>query len=579
MTGAASLMAKSAASPEVPDEAAGAGTGARAARPLTETLREAWYRSPLYGLSLHGRPPSSFLAVAPDPWPGDPDRAEALLGGRLTAGGQTAALGPHPWHRPDADPLWLGGLHAFDWLRDLRERGDAVAARAGAQSIADWITANSRWSPVAWSDKVLAARLANWVRHYDFLAAGAPPGFAAAFVDSLARQRRHLERRLAQAASGARGLALLKAAVVVDAAFVRDSPLRERRLARTLTRLAAALPRIVLPDGTVADRSAQAQLAALRDLIDIRAVLLSAERSAPAALQDAIDRAAPMLRFLRHGDGGLALFNGADAGDPAAIDLVLARTGNGARPPAEAPHGGFARLAAGAALVLIDAGAPPPKGLDAGTHAGTLSAEFSVGNERIFGNCGSYPGLTADWRFMMRFTAAHATAIIADTNSSELIEGRGLEYPASNVHAARAEQEGATWLEASHDGYRSLFGVTHRRRLWLAADGADLRGEDTLAGVDGKPIKATAVGRKFAIRFHLHPDVKASLAHSGASALLRLPSGQGWKVRASGATMTLAESVWLGQGQRVRRTAQIALVGGLGPDGAKVKWAFSRVEG
>ncbi|TXL69430.1 hypothetical protein FHP25_39015 [Vineibacter terrae] len=55
--------------------------------------------------------------------------------------------------------------------------------------------------------------------------------------------------------------------------------------------------------------------------------------------------------------------------------------------------------------------------------------------------------------------------------------------------------------------------------------------------------------------------------------------GQGRKVRASGATMTMAESVWLGDGQRVRRTAQIALVGGLGPDGAKVKWAFTKVGG
>jgi len=577
MTGAASLMAKSAASPDVPGT--DGENSAAPVRALGQVAREVWYRSPLYSLSLSGRPPSAFLAVAPDPWPGDAARAETLLGGRLAVAGRTAALAPDPWHRPGADPTWLAGLHGFDWLRDLRDHGGTDGARLGARCVEDWITANGRWSAIAWRDDVLAARVVNWIRHYDFLAAEASPAFTARFVDSLARQRRHLERRLGAAAGGALGLALLKAAIVVDAAFVRGDQNRERRLARTTSRLAAALPRIVLPDGTIADRSPQAQLTALRDLIDIRAVLVSAERPAPAALQDAIDRAAPMLRFLRHGDGGLTLFNGADAGDPAVIDLALARSGNGARAPMDAPQGGFVRLAAGQALVVIDAGTPPGKGMDLETHAGTLSVEFSVGAERVFGNCGAYPGLTDDWRYMMRFTAAHATAIIADTNSSELIQGGGLEYPASNVQAMRAEQDGATWLEASHDGYRSLFGVTHRRRLWLAADGGDLRGEDTLVGSDGKPVKPTASGRKFAIRFHLHPDVKASLAQSGASALLRLPSGQGWKVRASGATMTLAESVWLGDGHRIRRTAQIALVGGLGPDGAKVKWAFTKVEG
>jgi uncharacterized heparinase superfamily protein len=573
MTGAASLMANSAASPATPSAPAGP------ARPARQVAREAWYRSSLYSLLLGGSTPSAFLAVAPDSWPGDAVRAAALLAGELRVGALSGAMDGDAWRGIEGDPLWLARLHGFDWLRDLRDHGGAEGAPLAADSVEHWMRAQPRWSALAWRDDVLAARLVNWVRHYDFLAAGAAPAFTAQFVDSLARQRRHLEGRLGAPPSGARWLAMLKAATVVDAAFVRSGAQHQRRLARSLTRLGAALPKIILADGTIADRSPRAQLAALRDLIDIRDVLASAERPAPVALPDAIDRAAPLLRLLCHGDGGLALFNGADAGDVDHIESVLTRSGNGAGPPIEAPQGGFARLAAGPAVVLMDAGAPPGKGLDLQVHAGTLSAEFSFGDERIFGNCGAYPGLAADWRFVMRYTAAHATAIIADTNSSELIDGGGLEYPAGNVQTTRAEQDGAVWVEASHDGYRSLFGVTHRRRLWLAADGADLRGEDGLVGPDGKPIKSSASGRKFAIRFHLHPDVKASLAQSGASALLRLPSGQGWKVRASGATMTVADSVWLGDGQRIRRTAQIALVGGLGPEGAKVKWAFTKVDG
>ncbi len=50
---------------------------------------------------------------------------------------------------------------------------------------------------------------------------------------------------------------------------------------------------------------------------------------APAELVAAIDRMAPMLRFFRHGDGGLALFNGTWEGDRRMIDLVLARYGLG----------------------------------------------------------------------------------------------------------------------------------------------------------------------------------------------------------------------------------------------------------
>ena len=48
----------------------------------------------------------------------------------------------------------------------------------------------------------------------------------------------------------------------------------------------------------------------LRHLVDLRAVLRAAKAEVPEALQHAIDRMAPALRFFRHGDGALALCGG-----------------------------------------------------------------------------------------------------------------------------------------------------------------------------------------------------------------------------------------------------------------------------
>ena len=110
----------------------------------------------------------------------------------------------------------------------------------------------------------------------------------------------------------------------------------------------------------------------LRHLLDVRAALASAERRAPAELIAAIDRMAPMLRFFRHGDGGLALFNGAWEGDRTLIDLVLARSGSSEPAPTMALVSGFQRLAAGTSLVIADAGSPPGRGMDGIAHAGTL---------------------------------------------------------------------------------------------------------------------------------------------------------------------------------------------------------------
>lgn len=537
--------------------------------------------SGLYSLTLGYNSPSSFFAVAPDSWPGDPAIGQRLLLGEFLARGSAGAVAPElddpPWRRPGAPDLWVDALNGFGWLRDLRDCGDPSAAALAVRLIDDWSNREGRCSAVTWKREVLAERIVSWIRHYDWLATAADPGFPARFVFSLARQRTHLRRALRTGLVGHEAVAAFKALIFVDLAFLRDGKHFEKSLDQTLSRLAKFVKRYVLHDGIVAERAPHLQLAVLRHLIDVRSALGSAERRAPAEILAAIDRMAPLLRFFRHGDGGLALFNGAWETDRTVIDLVLARSGSGESAPTMALASGFQRLAAGTSLVIADAGSPPGRGMDGIAHAGTLSFEMSAAHERLIVNCGTFPGAPRDWRHFMRYTAAHSTAVVDDTNSSEITDHGALEYRAGNVVVDRADNDGAQWLDMMHDGYRSLYGIIHRRRLWLSADGGDLRGEDTFVGYEGKPV--TVPDKRFIVRFHLHPAVKATLAQSGQAVLMRLPSGRGWRLRASGAGMGLAESIYLGEEGRVRRTEQIVLVGQVPAEGSTVKWALTRMEG
>ena len=550
---------------------------AEAPRPLVRWL----LRSSLYSLTLGRRPPRSFFAVAPDPWPGDPALGQRLLRAEFAAHGKLGAVSSDgidpPWRRERADPLWLAALNGFDWLRDLRDSGDPAGAGVAVHLIDDWMARERRWSPLVWRRDVLSARIVSWIRHYDWLASAAEPGFAGRFVTALSRQRVHLRRASRTGMIGHEAVAALKASIYADLAFLRDGKKFEKSLEQTLGRLAKFVKRYVMHDGVVAERAPHLQLAVLRHLLDVRAALSSAERRAPAELIAAIDRMVPMLRFFRHGDGGLALFNGSWEGDRGLIDLVLARSGSAELAPMAAPASGFQRLTAGTSMVIVDAGSPPGRGMDASAHAGTLSFEMSAAHERLIVNCGSFPGAAQDWRYFMRYTAAHSTAVVDDTNSSEITTHGALEYRAGNVMVDRAENDGALWLDMSHDGYRSLYGIVHRRRIWLSPDGGDLRGEDTFTGYEGKPV--TVPDRRFIVRFHLHPTVKATLAQSGQAAMMRLPSGRGWRLRASGAGIGLAESIYLGEEGRLRRTEQIVLVGQVPAEGATVKWALTRMEG
>ena len=83
-------------------------------------------------------------------------------------------------------------------------------------------------------------------------------------------------------------------------------------------------------------------------------------------------------------------------------------------------------------------------------------------------------------------------------------------------------------------------------------------------------------GRAFAARFHLHPDVKASLAEDAGSVLLKLRSGAGRRFRASGGRLALEDSVYSAGDGEIRRTRQIVVAGALSGQGALVKWRLGR---
>ncbi len=375
-----------------------------------------------------------------------------------------------------------------------------------------------------------------------------------------ARQARHLASALPAGLAGAEALAAIKGLITVGACL----PGGEAWLRRGLELLRRALPAQLLADGGHAERSPSQQLEVLRDLIDLRATLHGSEADVPADLQAAVEQMAPVLRMLQHGDGGLALFNDSNEGEGWQVDMALQRAGGQGRPMMSAPQSGFHRLQAGRILVLVDTGAPPPPGLDHHAHAGTLSLEVSIGRERLIVNCGAHPG-DSPWRQAQRSTAAHSTLVLNDVNSSKLAQDGTLRRRPETVICRREEADGNIWLDASHDGYRRRFGLTHHRRLYLAASGEDLRGEDRLVG---------AGAGTFTLRFHLHPQVHATPTQGGDAVLLRLPKGGGWRLRAMGAGLVLEESAYLGHAGEIQRCQQVVLSGQFEGPETVVKWAL-----
>ena len=275
-----------------------------------------------------------------------------------------------------------------------------------------------------------------------------------------------------------------------------------------------------------------------------------------------------MTRALRLGDGALVCFHGGSSGESAEIDMILAKSKIKGKPALIAPHTQFHRLSAGKTTLVLDAGVPPAAQANRWAHAGTLAFEMSAGNERLIVNCGSTRQMGSEWHQALRATAAHSTMVVDDINSSELGKNGGLGRRVHTVQCSRREIDGRAVLEVASDGYKGLFDLEHRRFLMMSADGTELLGEDLLIGTGGK---------RFTVRFHLHPNVQATMIQNGNAVLLKPRRGRGWKMVSPDREVLLEESIYIENAARRRRTQQIVIPGEILGRGAAVKWRLVQI--
>ncbi len=541
------------------------------------------FQSPLYHLTLRGPMPDHIIRAPQELRPGKARMGTQLLNGQYAFAGDTLQCSDqNPFAARQISPAWAAELHGFAWLRHLAA-GENTEKRA--RSLVDaWYDSAGGWDTIAWRPDVIARRLMSWMAHSKYLFNGADIKWQSDFIRRMARQARHLNRTAAIATPGEQRMTAAVGLALSGLCLSEGA----RRAQKGLKLVERELDRQILSDGGHISRCPSIHLSILLDLITLRQVLANTNTQCPDKIQHAIDRMTPMLRFFRHGDGRLGLFNGATEEENGAADAVLSRDEINAAPLMHARHSGYQRIKAGKTTALIDTGAPPRGRFSQRMHAGCLSFELSAGPHRIVVNCGDARDHGRDWRIACRATAAHSTLTVDDTSSAAFLWGRfwtgllgeRLIAGPSNVTADRDEEEGATWISASHDGYLENFGLTHERRLYMDGAGDDFRGEDNLlrSAVTQDELLET---REFTVRFHLHPDIRVSLARDEQSVLLLLPNGDGWRFRAAGGVVALGESIYLGKPGAMRKSTQIVVSGstvGRAQEAASVKWAFHRLK-
>ena len=525
-------------------------------------------------------------ATVSNPLPGNRVNGTALRAGHFLVHGAKTAISQVDYAGAGRlTPPLERTVHGFTWLADLegsapREQGAPIAERI----LAGWLAANA--SPPsrpgkgpAWSVGNTGTRLLNWLVHAPLVLSGVDKGLRRRMLGVIEQTARWLDRNVTR---GDDKLAEVAGWCAIVAAGLLLPDGRPRRLFGE-EGLIRALGDLVGDDGGVLSRSPLGQLEAISLLVRLRACYRATRRDPPEALDAILAVLVPPLLAMTHGDGSLGSWQGSWAITASEVAGLIEASGVRTRPLRDVRQWGYQRVVANKSVLLFDAAPPPMPRTARNGCASTLAFELSAAGQRLIVNCGGSgcAGALVPVRLEqgLRATAAHSTLVLDDANSTAVLINGKIGGGVSEVDVDRRTLEGdrndgATRLEASHDGYATRYGLTHRRILILRDDGTELRGEDLLVptGRKGKRGKVA-----FAIRFHLGPGIDVGISADGQGAGLALPDGGYWQFRAGSGEVSIEDSVWVDGLGRPVAVQQLVIQGLVSRGGGNFAWLLKKM--
>jgi len=544
---------------------------------------------------LPNRTPGPFHGGKPSVSLGDSTKSGDLLAGRFNFAGQLLDVGP--WTIPAPSRRFAGWLHEFDWLPDLLAGGSEAHNVKARNYVDGWIETYGKGNEFVLEPERLSRRLYNWLTLWDpaLGSAGRTETDSGMGDRRLDRRRASVLRQLNSLRSALRslppGLPRLTAGCALTLGGARVAEGKKQFLERGLDYLDDELLLQILPDGGHISRCPEVCAQALKQLLTLDSVLDARGLEGSRELSRAIDRLAPMVAFFQRSGGELAPFHGGSEVGAGQIKALIKAAPGDPKPFGYGPHVGFQRLASNQTVAIVDTGAAPPRPFDLKAHLAPLAMDLSTAEGAMITACGYNGQQPENWQRPVRSAAAHSTLVLDNRSPGRLlvsdwkrkVMGDAVEWSPGPVKATRKEQDSGIWLEGHHEGYMGEYGLSHRRRLFMPSDGHDIRGEDALfVPIGTVPIRRDQV--PFAIRFHIHPDVRVSLSQDKASALLIVNGKAGWRFRTDGGQVALEDSVYLAKGISPVKTQQLVIYGEAfcDSDGEsrsnRVRWSFRKLK-
>ncbi|MDB2349346.1 heparinase II/III-family protein [Alphaproteobacteria bacterium] len=307
----------------------------------------------------------------------------------------------------------------------------------------------------------------------------------------------------------------------------------------------------------------------LNNLIEIRNIFFFYNIKISQNFNNNILAMTSTLKTYQHSDTSLPLFNGCNNNYNKVIEQIFENEQFVKTQTLTKFKNGIAVSKSSKKVIFFDVVQPSNLGFHNELGSGSLAIEISAYGEKIITNCGGSE-IGGKNPAYLKYTAAHSTIIIDNTNVSEIKEsGFNTDY-VKKVNFETKDDENLQILSGTHNGYLTNFKKICKRTLFIDKKREIIRGEDTIIST-----KSIVEKNVYHIRFHLMPEISTTLTKNKKNIIIKTKKNIIWLFK-SNKEVVIEKSIFV-RNDIANETNQIVISGVTSSLNTKVEWSLEKI--
>ena len=427
------------------------------------------------------------------------------------------------------NPKLIKDFNKFSFLRDLKAEGSIKSRSIARSLVSNWIDERHNLLSKEFDSQIMAERITCWSFNFSWFAESGELDLQKKILYSIALQIKYLEIKLTETNNHLEKIIIIKG-ILVAKSILFDDIINIDELLNLIDEKLEILTNV---DGGHSSRSPVLQINLLRHLIEIRSVVGILKNVHAENLHKQTIKMGEFCRSFQMPNGHFAWFHGGSLVPKDIIKQTLNRVGYKNRIFQVAEDTGFCRLSNMDSLVFVDIGLKPI--VNTNTKASLFAFEFFYKKEKIISNLGELINSNIkSAKNSLASSAAHSTLNIDDRNNIDLTGKRKTEI----LNVKYGKTKDGNLLDITHSGYNTIFGINHKRQIYLSNKKNEIRGKDEIINLGN----IGTIPKRANIHFHLDPNIELIQTRSG-SILLKHSKGFVWKMSSDNQDIDIKDSV------------------------------------